>query len=214
MARAHVDVTTAERHVLRDFTLNCKVALIRIRIFKVFLHVKCERQHWSKTRECLIVKSLSTELILRSSGDARSGYTCRTNRCYWSTRRTHSSLEHLHSIEQNRLGRKSRSQDALLLLHCVCDVGVESDGKQRVIVENSERASNWCLAVAPRIPCNRQSRRPVVLVARKTLLHAHRILRGEGLIGRESDSRKRIAQRQCRNLFRHLVVVTNTVIKR
>src|ERR1051325_145975 len=83
-----------------------------------------------------------------------------------------------------------------------------------MVVEQTERGAYRRFAVAPWIPRNRETRRPVVLVARESLLHSHRILRGEHVGGREIDSRQRIAQRQRRYLFGQLVVVTHAVVER
>src|SRR6185369_7103025 len=103
MMSADEDVAAGNRHVFRQLTLDREVTLIRVRVLKVLLHVQRERKHWSKTREGLIVESLPTELILRAGGDARRRDTRRTNRRNWSTGGTHSSLKHLHRVEQRRL---------------------------------------------------------------------------------------------------------------
>src|SRR6185437_454326 len=85
---ADVDVAARDRHVLGQLTLDREVALVRVCVLEIFLHVQRERQHWTKTRERLIVEALSAELILRASRDARSHNACWTNRRDWSTRRT------------------------------------------------------------------------------------------------------------------------------
>src|SRR6185369_8109834 len=183
MMRADEYVTTRHRHVFRDLTLDREIALVRVRVFEVLLHMQRERKHWTKTRERLIVESLATELILRARGDTGRHDAGGANRCYWSTRRTDSSLKHLHGVEQGVLRRTAWGQNTLLLLHSVSDVRVERDREQRVIVEETEGGANRSLAIAPRIPRHRNARRPVVLVTREPLLHTHRILRGENLVG-------------------------------
>src|SRR5262249_46502927 len=140
------------------------------------LHVQRERKYWTKTRERLIVESLATKLILRTSRDARSHNARRTDRRDWPTRRTNRALKHLHCVEQCGLRRAARRQNSLLLLHCVSDVGVERDREQWMIVEEAERGANRSLAIAPRIPRHSEAWRPIVLVARETLLHSHRVL--------------------------------------
>src|SRR5678815_2700791 len=99
MMRADEYVTTRHRHVFRDLALDREVALVRVGVFEVLLHVQRERKYWTKTRERLIVESLATELILRARGHTRRHYAGGANRCYWSTRRTDSSLKNLHSVE-------------------------------------------------------------------------------------------------------------------
>src|SRR5215213_1441958 len=83
-----------------------------------------------------------------------------------------------------------------------------------MVVKHSERRSDDGLAVAHRIPRDCETWRPVVLVARESLLHSHRILR-RGYVGsREVNSRQRVAERLRGNLFRDLVVVTDAVVER
>src|ERR1043165_4574810 len=83
-----------------------------------------------------------------------------------------------------------------------------------MVVEESERSANDRLVVVARIPRNRETRRPIVFVARKALLDAHRVLRGENVSGGKRDARQRIVQRQRRDLFGDLVVVTHAVVER
>ena len=127
VTRTDVDVTSRKRHVARQLALDCEVALVRVSVFKVFLHVQCERQHWSKSRERLIVEPLPAKLVLRARCNARCDNARRTDQRDWSTRRTYRPLEHLHRIEQSSLRRAAGGQNALLLLHGVGDVGVERD---------------------------------------------------------------------------------------
>ena len=122
--------------------LNRQVALVRVRVIKVLLHVQCEWQDRTEARESLIIKSLPTELILRTSCHTRShtpaGQIAETG----TTGRTDRSLKHLHGIEQRRLRRAAGSQNSLLLLHRIGDIGVERDRQQRVIIEDSKRCAN------------------------------------------------------------------------
>src|SRR5215217_5481211 len=214
MMRAHEDVSSRDRHVPRQLTLDCEVALVGIGILKVLLHVQRERKYWTEARERLIVKSLSTELILRACGNSRRHNTRRTNRRNWSTRRTHGALEHLHCVEQSGLRWTARRQDALLLLHRVGNVRVEGDCQQGMVVEKTEGSSYRRLSIAPGIPCNGEPRRPIVLVAWEALLHAHRILRCLNIRSGERDSGERVAQRKGRDLFGLLIVITNTIVER
>src|SRR5262245_7155015 len=124
---ADKNVAARDRHVFGQLTLDSEVALIRVGILKVLLHVQREGKHWAKARERLIVETLATKLILRARRDARSHNTGRTDRRHWSTRRTNRALKHLDRIQQRRLRRAARRQDALLLLHGIGDVGVECD---------------------------------------------------------------------------------------
>src|SRR5690242_281060 len=98
MVRADEDVTARQRHVLRDLTFYREVALVRVRVLEVLLHVQRERQHWSKTRERLIVEALTAELILRASGNTRSDYA-RSADWIAASRRTNGSLKNLHGVE-------------------------------------------------------------------------------------------------------------------
>src|SRR5215510_2965869 len=125
--RANKNIAARDRHVFGQLPLDREVTLIRVGVLKVLLHVQREGKYWTKARERLIVQALATELILRANRDARSHNPCRTDRRHWSTRRTNSSLKYLHRIQQRRLRRAARRQDALLLLHGIGDVGVECD---------------------------------------------------------------------------------------
>ena len=105
MPRVDMDVAARDRHVLRELTFDCEVALQRVGVFKVFLYVQGKRQHWSKTGERLIVESLAAELVLSARGNTRRYNSCRTYRSDWSTRRTNCSLKHLYRVKQRRLRR-------------------------------------------------------------------------------------------------------------
>src|SRR5689334_4729298 len=83
-----------------------------------------------------------------------------------------------------------------------------------MVVEHSKRRADNHLAVVLRIPRDGETRRPVVFVARKSLLHAHRVLRRENVRGGERDARQRIVQRQRWYLFGDFVVVTHAVVQR
>src|SRR5215211_1558310 len=82
-----------------------------------------------------------------------------------------------------------------------------------MVIEDSEGSANRCFAVIPWVPGNGEARRPVVLVARETLLHTHGVLSRLNVGGRKRNARQRIAQGQGWNLLRQLVVVTNPVIQ-
>src|SRR5689334_14773082 len=213
MMRADEDVTRRERHVLRQLALRREVALVRVGVFEILLHVQRERQHWSKTGERLIVEALTAELILRAGRNTRRHYARRTQRiaAAW---RTNGSLKYLHGIQQGGWRWTAGRQDTLLLLDRIRDVRVERDREQRMIVEDSERRADNGFVFIPRIPRNGKTRRPVVLVARESLLHAHRVLCGEDVSRRQVDARQRIAQRQRRHLYVDFVVVTHAVVQR
>jgi hypothetical protein len=89
----------------------------------------------------------------------------------------------------------------LLLLRGVGDVRVEGGGKQRMVVEKSESAAHNRFAVAENVEGETEARRNVVLIARKTLLNADGILRGENIVCRKIDARKRVAETDRRNEF-------------
>src|SRR6476619_948036 len=82
-----------------------------------------------------------------------------------------------------------------------------------MIVKHTDRCANRSLTITPRIPRYRQTRGPVVLVAREPLLHAHRVLCGLNIRGRERNARQRIAQWKSWYLLSQLIVVTNTVVE-
>ena len=73
----------------------------------------------------------------------------------------------------------SGQRDELLLLHVVCDVGVEADGEERVVVEYAVGGAQESLAVALYVPGHADARREVVLVARESLLYVERVIEGE-----------------------------------
>src|SRR5262245_9487195 len=93
------DIASGQGQIFGQLMLDCEVALIRIGILKVLLHRQREREHRAKTRECLVVESLSTKLVLRTGRNAWSYNTGGTNWCDWTTRRANSSLEYLSSVE-------------------------------------------------------------------------------------------------------------------
>src|SRR5689334_11006903 len=156
VTRGNMNVAAGERHVRRQLSLDGEVALKRVGVFEVFLHVQRERKHWTKARERLIVESLTAELILSA------GRHTRRLECGWKSicrdkslaqwreagLRTYRPLEDLNCIQQYRptgcveYGWTSRRQNSLLLLHGVSDVGVERDCQQRVIVEEAVRGAH------------------------------------------------------------------------
>src|SRR5215207_5441578 len=100
VTRVNVDVASGERHVFGQLTLDSEVALKRVRVLEVLLHVQRERKHGTKARERLIVEALAAKLILRPRGNTRRHNSSRTDRRDWSTRRTNCSLKDLDRVEQ------------------------------------------------------------------------------------------------------------------
>src|SRR4029079_7399410 len=93
----NVDITARQGHVLREFTLNCEVTLIGVGVFKVLLNGKRKGKHWAKTRERLIVESLSSILILGPGSSAWS--TVNSWNCARKVTDNDCPLEYLHCIE-------------------------------------------------------------------------------------------------------------------
>ena len=100
MMRTDEQVPRGNRHVLRQLSLNRKVRLICIRVFKVFVHRQREGQNWSKAWERLIIKALAPELILRACGRTRrqdTGWADRISACC----RADGSLKNLGGVQQS-----------------------------------------------------------------------------------------------------------------
>src|SRR6185295_18328712 len=74
-------------------------------------------------------------------------------------------------------------------------------------------ATNHGLGISRHVPRKTQTRRPVVFVARKTLLHVQRVLGDLNVGGRQSNAGQRIAETDRCERVRQLNVVAKTVVK-
>src|SRR2546423_9555023 len=81
-----------------------------------------------------------------------------------------------------------------------------------MVVEDACRSAQHGLLIAHDVPGKSGAWRPIVLVARKSLLDAHSVLRCQDVCRRESDAGKRIRETNGRNLLRNLVVITNAIV--
>src|SRR5260370_13223683 len=180
-------ISGRDRHVFGQLTLDRKVRLVGISVFEGFADVQREGQHRSKTRKCLIVETLASELILRGRRGARR--TVDAGDGAWEIADDHSSLKYLGGVEQrDRRWTALRRQDALLLLNCIGNVGIESDGQQRMVVKDSYRPANHCLRVTLDVPRETNPRRVIILVSRNALLHVQCVLRSQKLGGCERNA--------------------------
>ena len=98
------------------------------------------------------------------------------------------------------------------MLRTIGDVGIERHGQQRVIVEQADRAADNRLAITVHIPSRTESRCPVVLVARKALLHVEHILRRLHVLGRQSNAGQRILEPHRRKGVGQFNVITNAIV--
>src|SRR5262249_30861062 len=211
-------VTGRNRHVLRYLSFNSEIRLVRISVFKVFADGQRERQNGAEAGEGLIVETLSPELILRASCQARCSKTWSTE---WSAG-AQRPLKDLRGIQQNgQTGdwidwERSTDwrQNSLLLLHSIGNVGIESDGEKRMIVEHSCGCANHRSTITAHVPGQAEAWRPIVFISREALLHSHRVLGPEQIVSRQSDAGQWIAKWKRGHLLRQLNVVTDAVVKR
>ena len=81
-----------------------------------------------------------------------------------------------------------------------------------MVVEDACCSAQHGFLIAHDVPGKSGAWRPIVLVARKSLLDADSVLRGEHVCRRKSDAGKRIRETNRRNLLRNLVVITNAIV--
>ena len=81
-----------------------------------------------------------------------------------------------------------------------------------MIVEDACCSAQHCLLIAHDVPGKSDAWRPIVFVARKSLLDADSVLRCQDVCRRQSDAGKRIRETNRRNLLRNLVVITNAIV--
>src|SRR5207302_3428435 len=106
-----------------------------------------------------------------------------------------SSVKHLECIEKTGWRwAADRQQRRLLLLRAVCYIRIECDGQQRVVIEQTDGATNHGLRIAPHVPGEAQPRSKIILIARKTLLHIERVLCDLHVLGGQRDTGERIAE--------------------
>ena len=98
MMRPDKDITAGERHVLGQLALDREVALVCVGVLEVLLNRQREWKYWTKARECLVVKSLPSKLILGTSCNSGSDQALRTYGSYGPTRNTDRALENLDCI--------------------------------------------------------------------------------------------------------------------
>src|SRR5207244_2430113 len=98
MMCSHEQVTRRDGHVLRQLSLDCKVCLVRVGVFKVLGDVQRERKYRPKTREGLIVETHSAKLVLRARRNAWRKDSRRTD---WvsASAGTNSTLKDLHRVQ-------------------------------------------------------------------------------------------------------------------
>src|SRR5690242_18686860 len=86
-------------------------------------------------------------------------------------------MKNLKGVKERRWGRSAnRKQCCLLLLRPIGDVGVERDGKQRMVVHQTAACSDDRFAVAHDVPGKSGSRCPVVRISREALSYSENIL--------------------------------------
>src|SRR5437762_13837638 len=81
-----------------------------------------------------------------------------------------------------------------------------------MIVEDACCSAHHCLLIAHDVPGKTDTWRPIILVARKSLLGTDSVLRCQDICRRQSDAGKRIRETNRRNLLRNLVVITNAIV--
>src|SRR5437870_13405358 len=92
-------------------------------------------------------------------------------------------------VRKPRPGRCAAARDQLYRLRAFRSEGVEGDGQQRVIVEDSVAGAEQRFLVATHVPSQGEARRHVAFVARDALDHA------EGRFGGGIDRRGRRKER-------------------